>query len=105
MGKMKDVHIDEHNKYCGMDKDNDIVTFESAPVFYNKEIAGLKNNTVRVLDAVECNTMLYYKPSRIRIECEYDTFVRNISDISVVGELLGKKIVVISWYDAGAGSV
>ncbi len=77
------------------------VIFRSTPSMYVKEESGVKPNTVRILDFCEVCTLLRTKGKieYIRIE-ESGTersFTRELTDITDMGEILGKSIFVFSW--------
>lgn len=90
-----------------------VASFTSWPKFYELEHDGRKPNTVRILSQREyedagsaaraVEEAAEYddppKPAEIRITND-DTgasFTRRLTDVSLVGELLGKYIVVYSW--------
>ena len=65
------------------------IEFKSLPEFFEKEVSGIKNNTVRLVDSVEDKKILSMRDNikYIRIintdnkEC-YSLFVRTITDIT-----------------------
>ncbi len=77
------------------------IIFRSTPAMYKKEESGVKPNTVRILDSCEVSQMIekWEELKYIRIEERgHDrSFTRELTDITEVGELLGKKIFVFSW--------
>lgn len=79
--------------------DGSVVLFHSDPDLYLKEKSGLKRNIVRLIDMGDFHR--FKDLTHIRIsESDGDSnsfFTRYISDISEVGELLGKKMFVFSW--------
>lgn len=80
-----------------------VVLFHSNPEFYNKERSGLKRNTVRLIGPADDFPQDKLTHIRISNKDSSDFFTRKISDISEVGELLGKKVFVFSWdSDKGA---
>jgi hypothetical protein len=78
--------------------DNRCVVFKSDKEFFDKEESGKKPNTIRLLRSVDFLRLkaCYY----ITIYQNHDThlyFDRKITDISKIGTLAGKELVVISW--------
>jgi len=77
------------------------VVFKSEKKMYDLEKSGKKTNTVRVLDRDEMEKLRLSEstPTRIVIKNAVTErgFERDITDISVIGELCGKTIVVFSW--------
>ncbi len=77
------------------------IIFRSTPSLYEKEESGKKPNTVRILDDdAEALPVMMGKEdlTHIRIErWDHHGFTRELTDISVVGRLLGKTICVFSW--------
>ena len=73
------------------------VEFKSTDEFYKKEKSGIKPTTVRVVDAFE----LRYAEVAIFITiidtATGDHFTRKITDLSLLGNVLGKPLIVISW--------
>ncbi|MCK5333489.1 MAG: hypothetical protein KAJ24_03175 [Candidatus Aenigmarchaeota archaeon] len=78
------------------------VEFRSGEGFFEKELSGRKPNTERILsgpdryDIMSCSEIKIIFTSNPK-----NSFTRKITDISVVGELLGKYFVVISWKHEG----
>lgn len=91
--------------------EDDELVFHSEIGHYRKEENGIKPNTVRVFDWQVWERIQRQKPTKIRIQGidlgsreegdEHLEFSRAISDITMVGELAGKVIVIISWYQEG----
>ncbi|MHC1571875.1 MAG: hypothetical protein ACXQTL_03905 [Methanosarcinales archaeon] len=77
------------------------VIFQSMPSMYEKEESGVKPNTVRILDFCEVSQVIenWKELTYIRIEeVGHDrSFTRELTDITEVGELLGKEVFVFSW--------
>jgi len=77
------------------------VIFRSYPSMYEKEESGVKPNTVRILDFCEISQVIenWKELKYIRIEeVGHDrSFTRELTDITEVGELLGKSVYVFSW--------
>ena len=77
------------------------VIFRSYPSMYEKEESGVKPNTVRILDFCEISQVIenWKELKYIRIEeVGHDrSFTRELTDITEVGELLGKEVFVFSW--------
>ena len=80
--------------------------FKSTPEFWALERHGFKPNTVRIMDAAEAEIAMegsyaiaFAGPVQIRVvnTATGTAFARTLTDISIVGELLGKSIVVFSW--------
>ncbi len=86
------------------------VIFRSYPSMYEKEESGKKPNTVRILDSYEASQVFenWEKLKYIRIMEEgrhtrSRSFTRELTDITEVGELLGKEVFVFSWRHENAG--
>lgn len=85
---------------------DDLVILRSAEPYYNLEESGAKPNTERLMTAEEIEWLLKHDPNvtAIRIE-HFDNsdkfFERELTDISIVSELLGYKLVVLSWKHEG----
>lgn len=78
------------------------VVFKSDTNMYVLEESGKKPNTVRVLDREEMEKLRLgtdSEPKHITIKHEPTgmRFGRELIDISIIGELCGKTIVVFSW--------
>ena len=77
------------------------VIFRSYPSMYEVEESGVKPNTVRILDFCETSQVIenWDKLTHIRIEeVGHDrSFTRELTDITELGELLGKDVFVFSW--------
>jgi len=85
------------------------IIFKSEARMYEKEESGVKPNTVRILDDDEAIQIMSMGDdfgiggvgsmlTHIRIErWDHRSFTRELTDISVVGRLLGKSIWVFSW--------
>lgn len=73
------------------------IVFKSTNEFYIKEESGIKPNTARQVDSFELRYI--EKADLITIE-NIDTgqhFTRQITDLSLLGNILGKPLIVISW--------
>jgi len=80
--------------------DGTTVSFKTEPEeLFLAEKSGRKSNTVRVLDKKEYFRLVNLAPEKIVIQYQHEIFRRTISDSRVVGDLLGKLIVVLSWRD------
>lgn len=81
----------------------DLITFNSKSSFFSKEISGVKPNTVRVVNQDELveifNWWRIYQNHKIQINEVGSTgwFIRKVIDITEIGEVCGKYLVVISW--------
>ena len=77
------------------------VIFRSEPSMYEVEENGKKPNTVRILDFCETSQVIenWDKLTHIRIEerGHNRSFTRELTDITDIGELLGKNMFVFSW--------
>ncbi len=78
------------------------VIFQSMPVMYEKEESGVKPNTVRILDGLHEEVELMKASERlthiqIRESYHKHRFTRELTDISKIGEILGKSVYVFSW--------
>ena len=78
------------------------VEFKSIPEYWEKEEAGQKPNTERVMDAAPTTVraaLASGQAVRIRITNTQTmaVFERGLTDVSVIGSLCGKVIVVWSW--------
>ncbi len=85
--------------------DGSVLLVHSKDDLYYKEKHGSKRNTVRILDISEMSKVPCLDTIRISLSDgdSNEFFTRKISDVSVVGHLLGKKMVVFSWdSDKGA---
>lgn len=73
------------------------VIFKSTNEFYIKEELGVKSNTARQVDSDE---LRYIENADLITIYNIDTgqhFTRQISDLSLLGNILGKPLIVISW--------
>jgi len=79
------------------------VIFKSIPEFWEKEFSGKKPYTVRLLDKVDFlllqdmldeHSNLLIEIRSTETEC---SFVREVRDVSLFGEFLGKYLVGIAW--------
>jgi len=83
-------------------KDKKII-FKSIPRYFQKEESGLKPNTVRIVDHSEYHAILnMFKDGEleeilIHKSASEDHFCRKLTDISYVGSIAGKELVVFSW--------
>ena len=76
------------------------VIFRSTPSMYEVEENGKKPNTVRILDDDETLLVATIGKDLTRIRIErwgHRGFTRELTDISKIGELLGKSVYVFSW--------
>ena len=77
------------------------VIFQSMPVMYEKEESGVKPNTVRILEFHEEDDLMRAgeRLTHIQIRESYHKhrFMRELTDISKIGEILGKSVYVFSW--------
>ena len=74
------------------------VIFKSDLEFYEKEAPGLKSNTIRLVSPFHHTTIKDCNTVRIILKqhpCW--SFERWITDISKIGTLAGKDLIVISW--------
>jgi len=87
--------------------DNDCVIFYSSAKYFNKELLGIKPNTLRLVSNGElkeirqCNNIgILFSPLVPRInkqDAQVTFFNRKISDITITGKIAGKIIIIISW--------
>ena len=77
--------------------DGNTIIFKSIPEFFDKEMSGVKSNTARTINTPELNQILDSKYISIVNLRTNENFTRQISDISIIGALLGSHLVVISW--------
>jgi hypothetical protein len=89
--------------------EGNVIIFSSTPEYYMKEIDGRKPNTIRLIPSDEWNRFMGWcnalndasVPMKISIEMNTKKrthyFVRDVKDISFIGELLGSHLVIISW--------
>jgi len=89
-----------------MEVKENVIYFKSNPMWFIKEKSGNKSNTVRLLDYKE---MFYLQEwlrtddtKFIEIECyppvfEDKSFRRKLTDVSFIGNIIDKHIVVFSW--------
>lgn len=77
----------------------DCIYFKSVPEMYRREVSGQKNNTVRIISENEHNLMRWKLIREIEITDPVNdvSFRRVVTDITEIGDLLGSRIVVISW--------
>jgi len=99
-----------------------LVIFKSIPEFYEKERDGRKPNTERIISyngdddfaLAKCQSAMNEgRRAKVEIICTGiapesgvtgEMFFRTITDISLVGTILGKVMVVISWeHEDGMG--
>lgn len=78
---------------------NGKVYFKSERAYYRKEKSGRKNNTVRILSEAEYDIVHYSVVKCIEISNldNLESFTREITDISRVGAICGKVVVVFTW--------
>lgn len=76
------------------------VSFKSLPGMYEIEENGVKPNTIRMMTEDDCDWLESEHPSEIWIvnTKTEEVFVRNITNVLVVGKLLNMKQVLISWW-------
>ena len=84
----------------------DLVIFRSKEPDYRLEKSGRKPNTGRLMTTKEIEWLLKHDPTvtDIRIEPFEQSdkfFERELTDISIVGEAFGYKLVVLSWIHEG----
>jgi hypothetical protein len=78
------------------------IRFKSIPSFWTAEESGAKPNTVRIMDVPPLDfTDTRFEPDERTITMvnsrDGREFTRTLTDVSVVGDLLGKVLVVWSW--------
>jgi L-rhamnose mutarotase len=75
------------------------IYFEGTEALFQKEKSGRKNNTVRVLSEQEHNAILWkaIKDIEITNPATNESFAREITDVSRIGTMCGRSIVVFSW--------
>jgi L-rhamnose mutarotase len=78
---------------------NETIYFEETEALFKKEKSGRKNNTVQVLSEQEHNIVLWKAINDIEITnpSTNESFAREITDISRIGTICGRFIVVFSW--------
>ena len=86
------------------------VIFKSIPEFFEKEREGIKPNTERIMPDDDFYVLLFHSPkiTHIRIinsEMHDRYFNRELTDISLISELLGVNLVVLSWKHEGTVEV
>jgi len=71
------------------------ITFKSDVVYFNKERSGLKSNTARFVDVgSNLSNVVFIK----MVHSESGAFfTRTKTDISSVGQVLGKELFIFSW--------
>jgi hypothetical protein len=76
-----------------------VVFFKSNEPWYDKEKFGIKNNTVRILSETEFNTVSLNSVVQIEISnpVSEQSFRRDLTDLSRIGCVCGKHIVVFTW--------
>jgi len=77
-----------------------LTTFKSAERWYGLEESGRKPNTVRIMDATPDESYSVQAGDRIRICLAHDPavyFERDLTDVSVIGDICGKYLLVWSW--------
>ena len=78
--------------------DGSTVSFKTEPEeLFLAEKSGAKSNTVRILDVSEANRIKCPPPKKIVIQHGQEVFLRQLTHICIVGEALGKAIVIFSW--------
>ena len=71
------------------------ILFRSRNEFFKKELNGLKPNTIRSIDPnLDLSDI---KHIRIEHTDTGDFFTRALTDISVIGSVLDRELVVFSW--------
>ena len=92
--------------------DGDTVVFKSGRSFYEIEECGLKPNTVRVLDEEEARLfadwimdadVVQHKIQYIEIQNKHgqESFRRKLTDVSFIGSIHEKYLLVFSWRHEG----
>ena len=84
----------------------DLVILRSTEPYYSREKSGAKPNTERLMSTEEIEWLLEHEPKITRIRIEWvatpnEYFDRELTDILIVSELLGFKLVVLSWKHEG----
>jgi hypothetical protein len=81
-----------------MHVENNCVFFKSTPYHFGKE-RGDKNYTVRLMSMGDYDKLTQENPRYISIMCSNsrDKIIREVIDITCLGELLGKMLVGIGW--------
>ena len=84
----------------------DLVIFRSAEPFYSREKSGRKSNTERIVSDEEIKWITEHSPKVTDIRIEYfessdEYFDRELTDISLISDLLGYNLVVFSWKHEG----
>lgn len=85
--------------------------YNTVPEFYEKEESSKKPNTVRCIGTDEYLQIKDANLITIHNKITGDQFTRRITDISIIGYLLYKKYIVISWgpeildYSAESGAI
>jgi hypothetical protein len=76
-----------------------VIFFKSGESWYDKEKSGIKNNTVRILSGNEYNIVSWNSVVQIEISnpVTEQNFRRDLTDISRIGCMCGKHIVVFTW--------
>lgn len=82
---------------------------KSEPENYYKEKIGVKNNTIRILSKKDFKK-LDVTQIKIRLitenQQEQEQFIRDIKDISVIGEIVGYYLICITWkHKKGVGEI
>lgn len=78
--------------------DRKTVSFKTEPEeLFEAEKSGAKSNTVRILDAAEADRIKRDPPAKIIIQYDQEIFLRTLTNICEVGDMLGKVIVIFSW--------
>ena len=83
-----------------MEFEDNSVIFKSDPLFYEKEKVGTKPNTVRLVSPCQYDKIKSCKFIKIHtwsFSKNLTAFKRSITDVSVIGTLAGKELIVISW--------
>ena len=73
------------------------IIFKSTNEFYIKEESGIKPNTVRQVDSSELRYIENADLITIYNITTRHHFTRQITDLSLLGNILGKPLIVISW--------
>ena len=87
-----------------MEMHGNTIHFKSKSVFYAKERAGKKPNTVRLLSGAQAHDLEVWRVEqrvmKIAIHCKeypWEYFERRLIDITRLGEILGYHLYVFSW--------
>jgi len=82
--------------------EGDKIIFKSIPEFWEKEFSGKKPYTVRLLSEEEYKLSgIHGMHDKLFIEIQNtetkQSFIREVKDVSLLGEFLGKYLVGIAW--------